>query len=217
MIVDCKRWKKAIDVADVDTFIGMVEDVVADMGILVSAAGASDGAVKRAQAARGVRIAAVSVDELTGWRPAGTVFRTIAIPLPSLEKATRALREAGLRVTVHDVDDELVRIEIFRHHGTANPSGEMQQAQHQLSDVTLDKLSISRRTLGQGFVLGGGTPNHRWLQVCANGTPLAKVMASTEAELVDQLNMLTCQLGIPVELLTVERPDGWPFARAFPF
>ena len=48
LIVDCKRWKQAIDIADVERFIGLVEDVGADMGMLVSAAGASDGAMNRA-------------------------------------------------------------------------------------------------------------------------------------------------------------------------
>jgi Restriction endonuclease len=218
MIVDCKRWKTALDAGDVDKFIGLVEDVNADMGLLVSAAGASEGAVGRAQAARGVRIKALSVDELNAWRPAGTVFGTFEIPESSIGGVSKALREAGLRVFVGETDDDNARIEVFRHYGTARPDGEAEQVlQHELTEATLKKLEVPYRRLSNGVTIDGGTPNHRWLPVHVGGTPLVRVLAATEADLEFQLSLLTTQLGIPAELLEVERPNGWPYASAFPF
>jgi SIR2-like domain/Restriction endonuclease len=50
LIVECKRWNKPVDAADVEAFAGLLVDVGADMGFLVSAAGAYEGAVNRARA-----------------------------------------------------------------------------------------------------------------------------------------------------------------------
>jgi len=218
LIVDCKRWKTRIDVGDVDKFIGMVEDVGADMGILVSAVGATSGAGERAKAARGVRIKPLSIAELNAWRPAGTVFRTIEIDSADLEAAAKHLREAGLRVAVKDVEADCTRIEVFRHHGTTNPSGEVQREQHDLADAALNKRGIAFKSLGQGITIGGGTPNHRWIPVhLGEGGYVMKVLAASEAGLDKELERLTSELGIPRAVMVVERPDGWPSTSRFPF
>ena len=101
LIVDCKRWKTRIDAGDVDMFIGLVEDVGAVLGILVSAVGATSGAAERAEGARGVRIKPLSIVELNRWRPGGTVFESFEIDPSDLELAAKHLREAGLRVAVN--------------------------------------------------------------------------------------------------------------------
>src|SRR5262249_49971708 len=44
MVVDCKRYSKPIDVNHVGTFVGLVEDVGADIGLLVSTVGISPAA-----------------------------------------------------------------------------------------------------------------------------------------------------------------------------
>ena len=218
MIVDCKRWKTPIDKADVDHLIGMLEDVGADMGMLVSASGVTAGAERRAKEARSVRVKALSVDELNAWRPQGTVLSTVEIPEPSLEKATKRLREAGLRVIVMETNEAHAVIEVFRHHGTTNPDGETYQApQHTLTRNVLDRLKVPYRWLGNGVVAGGGTPNHRWLDVRVNGIPFPKVLAATEEELNKHLTMMAGVFGIPVEKFVVDRPEGWPFASIFPF
>jgi hypothetical protein len=165
-----------------------------------------------------VRIKPLSIAELNSWRPAGTVFKVIEIPQSSLEDATKGLREVGLRVTVRETEHKHARIEVFRHHGMPNPPGEIQQVQHELTDGTLDGLKIPYTSRGQGVTFGGGTPNHRWLDVRVNGDPFVlKVLVATEAELARQLDALARGLRIPVESLEVERPDGWPYANAFPF
>ena len=57
MIVDCKLWNSRLDVKDVESFIGLVQDVGADSGLLMVAEGASKAA--RARAASRV--------QLLGW------------------------------------------------------------------------------------------------------------------------------------------------------
>lgn len=217
MIVDCKRWRKHIDVADVDAFIGMVEDVKADAGMLVSASGASEGAVDRARMVRGIRIKAVSLVELNSWKPQGTVFKTVELSRRDLESATKALREIGLRVAVTlDEDASAVQVEVFRHHGMKNPSGDVQQAQHQAIEDTLRRLRISFQSLGQGIVINGGTPSHRWLPVTLGGADLhLRVMAATDADIEVELDRLSSNLGFPRQSLDVVRPNGWPFDHAF--
>jgi hypothetical protein len=82
-------------------------------------AGASEGAVKRARAVRGLRIKPLSLAELASWRPVGTVVQRIGIPGADAERAAKPLREAGLRVIVKEREAQQVRIEVFRHYGTA--------------------------------------------------------------------------------------------------
>lgn len=217
MIVDCKRWKKRIDVADVDAFLGMVEDVKADAGMLVSSSGASTGAIDRARAVRGVRLKAVSLTELRSWRPQGTVFETIELDSDALTMAAKALRELGLRVLPgSEQDASSFTIEVFRHHGVSNPSGELQQTQHQAAQQVLDRLGVRYRWVGHGVVIGGGTPGHRWLPVTSNGAETGwKVLAATEADIERELNQLAPDGGPAREHLDVVRPSGWPFGNAF--
>lgn len=47
-IIDCKDWSKPVDIADVGSFIDMVEDVSANKGAIICNAGFTDGAKKRA-------------------------------------------------------------------------------------------------------------------------------------------------------------------------
>jgi len=219
MIVDCKRWKKPIDVADVDAFLGMVADVRADAGMLVSASGASAGAVDRAAAVGGIRIKTVSLAELRSWRPRGTVFKTIELGPGELAQAAKALREIGLRVApLPGEEGSAVQVEVFRHHGVENPSGELQQTQHRETEQTLDRLRIAYRTVNQGIVISGGTPGHRWLPVTVNGVGAGvMVLAATEADIELELDRLAPRLGCARRQLDVTRPGDWPIEGAFPF
>jgi Restriction endonuclease len=54
LIVDCKRWGKPVEIADAGTFIDLVEDVGADVGLLVTTEGASTAARVRLRSARGL-------------------------------------------------------------------------------------------------------------------------------------------------------------------
>lgn len=69
MAVDCKYFDRNVDVKAVETFIGLVEDVGTDLGLLVTTKGYSPAARNRAAAARGVRVEIVPYEELEGWQP----------------------------------------------------------------------------------------------------------------------------------------------------
>jgi hypothetical protein len=69
MAVDCKHFDRNVDVKGVETFIGLVEDVGTDLGLLVTTKGYSPAAINRAAAARGVRVEIVPYEELEDWQP----------------------------------------------------------------------------------------------------------------------------------------------------
>lgn len=218
LVVDGKHRKKSVDKPAVEAFIGLVEDVGADMGLLVSAAGVSDSAVNRARSVRGTRIKALSVAELAKWQPRGTVTQVVEIPTSELERATRALREAGLRVRLTGQSTEQHSIQVFRHYGEANPSAETQRAHHHQTHTVLTGLGVPYRSVSGGFTVSGGTPAHRWIPVRAAGNPyVLKVLAAAEAELEGELLRLTQIFGVPRALLTADRPQGWPATSAFLF
>jgi Restriction endonuclease len=56
-IVDCKFFSKKVDVKDVEAFIGMVEDVDADFGVMFTTEGYTDAARRRVR--RGIRLRVV--------------------------------------------------------------------------------------------------------------------------------------------------------------
>lgn len=67
IIVDAKKRSRKIDVKDVESFRGLMEDVGASHGYLVSPAGHTKAAEKRAQAAVSIRI--VPLDRLENFDP----------------------------------------------------------------------------------------------------------------------------------------------------
>jgi hypothetical protein len=67
IIVDAKKRARKIDVKDVETFLGMMADVSATHGYLVSPAGHTKAAEKRAQRAVSIRI--VPLDRLEDFDP----------------------------------------------------------------------------------------------------------------------------------------------------
>jgi restriction endonuclease len=69
MAVDCKCFSRRVDVKDVETFIGLVEDVGTDFGLLVTTEGFTPAAEARAKAHRGVYVEIVPYEELEEWEP----------------------------------------------------------------------------------------------------------------------------------------------------
>ena len=62
--VDCKYYTRNIDVKKVDEFIGFIEDVQTDIGILITNPGFSDGAKSRASRSIHLRVVVANVDRL---------------------------------------------------------------------------------------------------------------------------------------------------------
>ena len=67
LMADAKRYGRRIDVKDVECFIGMVDDVGADIGLLVAPKGFTAGAEQRARAAS-MELKIMSIDEATTYR-----------------------------------------------------------------------------------------------------------------------------------------------------
>jgi hypothetical protein len=69
MVVDCKRYGRKVNVKDVEAFIGLVNDVGAPMGLMVTTEGFTRGAIGRVSAERGIRVQVVGVEDLPRWEP----------------------------------------------------------------------------------------------------------------------------------------------------
>lgn len=224
MIVDCKRYKRRIDVNHVATFVGLVDDVGADIGLLVSPVGISAAARSYAEDVRGIRLDLLSVDHLAAWSPKGTVHFDYAVPENIYPEALRAVRRTGFRVRPIQVEewrgDVGLGFSAFRHFGVLSPSGEVQTEARGRLLTALHRVGVAEPVgLGGGIVVGGGTPSHRWLQVSVAGVPTGlKVLVSSEEEIAEQLDSVVPGLfaGVPRELLDVIRPDVWPIPPMFP-
>ena len=222
LIVDCKRWGTPIDVKDVESFIGIVEDVGAEVGMLMTTKGSTGTARTRARAERGVRLEVMSLEDLMAWRPPGTVTTVYRLAADRQADAEKVLRNGGFRVTPNtgfpDSEDE-VTLSVIRHYGTKNPSGEVQQRHMTGAEAALRTIGIDPVHVAHGVTVGGGTPGHRWLTVAANGVPTdVKVLASTEEEAeqeLDHVAELAAQRGIARGSLSIIKPDGWPVTALF--
>lgn len=64
LIVDAKRYKKRVDIKDVETFEGMMRDCGASRGILVCPEGYTEGALRRAREHISIRL--VPLDDIDG-------------------------------------------------------------------------------------------------------------------------------------------------------
>lgn len=69
MIVDCKLVARRLDVTHVEAFAGLLEDVGATLGLLITAEGFSEAAKRRAAGVRGMQLDVVELDELEKWIP----------------------------------------------------------------------------------------------------------------------------------------------------
>jgi hypothetical protein len=224
MIVDCKRYTKPVDVNHIGTFVGLVEDVGADIGLLVTTVGISPAAQQYADNVRGIRLDVVPVEHLAAWSPRGTVNFEYAVPAEVYSEAVRAVRRAGFRVKPVEVGewrgDVGVGFSAFRHFGVLSPSGEQQAEAREQLLAALQRIGVAEPVgLGNGVVSSGGTPSHRWLEVSAAGIPTGlKVLVSSEEDIADQLDAFAPTLfeGFPREQLDVIRPDVWPIPMMFP-
>jgi hypothetical protein len=61
LIVDAKHWGTKLDVADVDAFLGFIDDVGAELGVLIASSGFSESSYPRAKGAtQSVRLEIIS-------------------------------------------------------------------------------------------------------------------------------------------------------------
>ena len=222
MIVDCKRRKRPLEVNDIESFLGMIDDVGADIGLLVTSSGTTGTAMTRANAERGVRLEILPLDELMRWSPPGTISTTYAVPVARLEEAEATLRSAGHRVRpdqAFEAREGEEIITVFRHYGQASPSAEIQHRHQATAELAFGKLNIDARHVAHGVTTSGGTPAHRWLEITvAGGVTGMKFLAATEAEAEAELDRIATtfgQNGVPREALGYVKPEGWPVTTMF--
>lgn len=223
MIVDCKRYAKPVDVKTVEEFIGLVSDVGADFGLLVTTEGISTAGRLRAQAERGIKLDLLPVDLLEQWMPQGTVTFEYAVPSELFVDAARAARRAGFRVRQTNVADDRELpthqgLSAYRHFGVKSPSvGEQVSAREQLLRALTGAGVAEPVALGSGITIGGGTPAHRYLEVAVRGEPTGlKVLVASEEDIDKELLSVAEWVGLSRESLDVIRPDVWPVPLRFP-
>jgi hypothetical protein len=214
LAVDCKLWKKKLDVADVGAFLSYLDDVGADLGMLITTEGYTPAAKKLAQDARGVRAEVLTLRELEQWSPKGTIHVSYRLPADRAGDARAALVRAGLRVredrSLEHRDDQLV-LETFRY-----PRGEGEATLDEVAEEALTAVGLPVDVAARGTAIGGGTPAHRWLEVTDRGHATSrKILASTEAEVERELDRIAAEFHVIRETLDVIRPSDWPITDLF--
>jgi hypothetical protein len=217
LVIDCKRYDKNLNINHVDQFLGLLDDVAADLGILVTTKGASPKALERLRTARGARARVMSLSELERWVPTGSATISLRIAAQDEQAVTRALREAGFRVRPDEVlergDGQVVVAALIR---LASGHQDGQADIHERAGAALDRIRVPHEVAASGVTIGGGTPAHRWLEVTAGGTALGlNVLVANEEDLDQQLGQIAGELGLPREALDADRPDGWPATGLF--
>ncbi len=158
LAVDCKAWARRVAVGDIDKFLGFLNDVGADLGLLVSASGYSAAAKSRLENERGAWAELLTLDELSAWSPRGTRFRLNAA---QAERAAEALRAKGLRVRpdpeLRRSDDEIV-LTAFGHFGS-DPTTKDELVP--IAQAALAAAGLSAEIASAGVTISGGTPAHR--------------------------------------------------------
>jgi hypothetical protein len=221
-VVDCKRWTSRIDVKDVESFISFLDDVGADVGLLVTTQGFTDGGRRRARQERGIQLEVMTLEELRSWCPKGTISTTYRLPLVRRADAEKALRNAGFRVipdSGYQAADDQVVLQVMRHYGVSNPSANVQWEHSAHAEVAFAKIGVEVTHVAHGVTMGGGTPAHRWLEVAVGGTPVGlKVLVANQADIERQLDHLAAMAtfdGIPREAFSVITQEDWPVQDFF--
>lgn len=222
VVVDCKRRQRKIDVPEVQSFNGFLEDVGADGGVLVATSGYSEGAELFAAQARGLRLYVMTVDELVRWQPPGTVHFDYEVSRHNAESAARMLRRAGFRVTLDRIEtsDGNVVLSSYQHFGTTNPGGDVQEQARSRVLQALQRAGVREPLCrASGITISGGTPLHGPIQVTLAGQPFVKVFATSVEEVEKQLEIIATGLlgGVSGarEALSFVKPEGWPMEVLF--
>lgn len=69
MVVECKAFTRRVHVKDVEAAFGLVDDVGAPFGLLITTIGFSKAAKRRAESFRGLSLDVVALDDLAVWLP----------------------------------------------------------------------------------------------------------------------------------------------------
>jgi Restriction endonuclease len=101
-VVDCKCWASNVDVTDVEALIGVVEDVGATLGLLVTTTGASAAAERRG--GRSVMVEVIPYEDLAEW-----LDRRPVIDIPDGASHGRLKYFVGGKLVEEEIEPELAR------------------------------------------------------------------------------------------------------------
>lgn len=143
----------------------------------------------------------------------GTVSATFAVATEEIEAAIAVLAKAGFRS--HPGHDSGTVV-AGKHYGTDSPDGDIQHAHMEKAQSSLAAAGIDAVLRSSGVTIGGGTPEHRWLELYTSdlqpllveGEPL-RILAATDEEASQELDALARQLGIDRDSITVRPAPQW--------
>lgn len=69
MAVDCKFFSSNVTVTGADTFVGYVDDLDVELGLLVTTKGFSESAQRRLRAVKGLRYQIIPFEKIDDWEP----------------------------------------------------------------------------------------------------------------------------------------------------
>jgi hypothetical protein len=216
LAVDCKIWARPLAVGDIDRFLGFLDDVGTDLGLLMSASGYSAAAKARLENERGAWAKVLTLEELSAWSPPGTRSVSFRLKTSQAQRAAKALRAHGMRVRP---DSELRRskneivLTAFGHFGSDTSEDELTPR----GEAALADVGLCAEIASTGITIGGGTPAHRWLEVTGPASERLglKVLVGTEEEVEQELTRVANTLGLPRARLGIERPHEWPVTGRF--
>jgi hypothetical protein len=207
VVVECKHRGRPVDVAGIDAFLGLVEDVRADFGLLITASGVTAAGQARADANR-LRVRVIGRDDLERWSPPGTRSLMLAVPNEQQATARDALVKAGFRVRDHSesLSANESGLDAYRLADPAD-AGDFQERALQALRVA----GVDARSIGSGVAIGGGTPAHAWIPVYPRGIDIpVRVLAVDEEELRARVAQLAAEFGVSPDDLEPRPPAGWP-------
>ncbi|MDQ1583826.1 MAG: hypothetical protein QOF36_1880, partial [Microbacteriaceae bacterium] len=150
LVVECKDRGRPVDVGGIDAFVGLVEDVRADFGLLITASGVTATGQARADAKR-LRVRVLGRDELERWSPPGTRSLMLAVPQEQLATARDALVKAGFRVRDHSgaLSTGEPGLEAYRLADPADAGDFQERAMEALRDA-----GVKARSTGSAVSIG---------------------------------------------------------------
>lgn len=78
------------------------------------------------------------------------------------------------------------------------------------AETALAGRGIAYRVATTGVIMGGGTPEHAWVQVVVDGQRTnLKILAASDAEADAQLDDIARELGVTRDRVNIAPPPGW--------
>lgn len=135
--VECKYYSKKIDVKIVDGFIGFLEDVKADIGIIITNQGFSPAAKNRAEAKK-IRLEILTFEEFEEYDLAATMYEEIYEEEAGLEPLPD---DQGILERINENENIIEMFELAREY-KSSLSAYLEEIL-EFYDSTKDKISTS--------------------------------------------------------------------------